>query len=129
MSTAEPAPGVPKPKSRWFYYSRGALLAFAALCAIVFWAGFFTPLSLGYHVKATYSQMPTDDHQLEKWLTVQQGVVSNTVTISREGHTVRVGFITEGSAFGRAPFPDLPKACQSLGYKGVVSEWADDRAK
>ncbi len=69
--------------------------------------------------------MPTDDHQLEEWLKVQKGVVSNTVRISREGRTVFVGFITEGSAFGRPPFPDVPKACESLGYKGVVSEWAD----
>ena len=87
-----------------------ALSAFAALCAIVFWAGFFAPLSLDYNVKATYSQMPTDDHQLEKWLKLQQGVVSNTVTISREGHTVRVGFITEGSAFGLRTIPRLAES-------------------
>jgi len=118
----------PKSKRRWFYYSLGTLLAFIALCAILFLvAGFLSPLSLGYNVKATFSEMPDDDHQLKEWLKVQPSVVSNTVTICREGHTVFVGFITEGSAFGRPPFPDLPKACESLGYKGVVSEWADYR--
>jgi hypothetical protein len=125
MSTAELPPGVPKPKSRWLYYSLGALLAFAALCAILFWAGFFLPLSVDYNVKATFSQMPTDDNQLEKWLKVQQGVVSNTVRISREGHTVRASFIMQGSASSPPSFPDLRKACESLGYHGVVSEWED----
>ncbi len=116
----------PKPKLRWFQFGLKTLLAVLAFCAILFLvAGFLAPVSLGYNVKATFSQMPNDDHQLEEWLKVQKGVVSNTVRISREGHTVFVGFITEGSAFGRPPFPDLPKACESVGYKGVVSEWAD----
>ncbi len=89
----------PKPKLRWFQFGLKTLLAVLAFCAILFLvAGFLAPVSLGYNVKATFSQMPNDDHQLEEWLKVQKGVVSNTVRISREGHTVFVGFITEGSA-------------------------------
>lgn len=79
----------------------------------------FMPFS--YCVEASFQQLPPDDHDLERWLTVQPGVMVDTVIVRRldkPATTLEVGFMQSRSLAGEPPLPDLGMKCRELGYKG-----------
>ncbi len=115
----------PKPKRRWLSYVLLTLVA-VTVCAVLVHSVRLITVSWFYGVKATYSQVPVDDRQLEEWLKVQEGVVPHTVHVSREGNSLRVVFIQVRNGYGKPAIPDLPKACGSLGYEGLQGKWTDD---
>jgi len=71
--------------------------------------------------------MPRDDKALEKWIKAQPGVVANTVKIVRRSNEIHAWMFVVRNLAGDSPFPDLPKACDQLGY-APHSEWTDDPA-
>jgi len=114
-------------RRRWFHFRLRTLLITLFCLVILFYAVSLIPASRLYCVKAEYSRLPGNDCQLEEWLKVQQGVVPHTVRVSRKGTSVQAVFIMVRNVRGRPSFPDLPKACDSLGYTGLLSAWTDDR--
>jgi hypothetical protein len=99
----------------------GKALLVAVACLAIF---AFMPQPLFYHLKAEYSQMPADDHQLEAWLKLQPGV-ERIWLIRREGHAIRVWFAIAQNLYGRPVTPDLSGACDSFGYV-PHQEWRND---
>jgi len=122
-----------QPKPRRFQFTLRTLLIVVTLlviaCSGVTYIGQLMPIGRVYSLKAQYSQMPADDSRFEVWLKAQEGIVSHTVHVSRDGNAVNLVFMMVHNGLGKPPFPDLSTACDSLGYKQPVLRWQDNPRK
>jgi hypothetical protein len=121
-----------KPKRPWLQLVKGEatattvrrrwlLLVAAALLAVP------VPVNREYHVFAVYQSVPTDPVPLEKWLMAQNGIFPGTVSVHILKVDVHAEFVMWRSLGGWPFFPNLAKACQSLGFTpGPETVWRSE---
>lgn len=84
--------------------------------------------SIGYGVRAQFTELPNDDSSLEAWLREQPGVVRVYVNRDADVNAIRVYWIMSRDLTGSPPAPDLRAKFTQFGYKGITSydgNWVD----
>ncbi len=82
--------------------------------------------SIGYGVRAQFTELPDDDSSLEAWLREQPGVVR--VYVNRDPNAIRIYWIMSQDLTGRPSAPDVRATFEQFGYKGITSyngNWVD----
>jgi len=93
-----------------------ALSVLIALACVAYLASGMLKPSVGHAVCAEFASMPEDDSELEKWLQAQPGVAKHTVCVTRDGQTLEVFYIFNGTRWQAQP--NLQEQCGALGYRG-----------
>jgi hypothetical protein len=110
-------------KSRWPV----AILVFFASLAAIGWCLFLqVKVSVGYAVRAEFTQLPADDKALESWLAAQPGVVK--VTTNRDPGAIRVYWVMVQDVWKNPPVPDLRQVFEEFGYRELTDydpHWTD----
>jgi hypothetical protein len=61
---------------------------------------------------------PAVDQHLASWLSLQPGVVADSIRVFRKDQELHVVFLFDRSFSGRPRVPDIAAKCKSLGYAG-----------
>ena len=75
--------------------------------------------SVGFEVRAEFTELPTDDTALLRWLQTQPGVIERLAFVNREKSSIRVNWTMSRNLLGEPPIPDLHQQFERLGYKGL----------
>lgn len=123
-----------EPKRRWLQLLKGEAtattvrrrwLVLVALAAVLL--GVPVPVGREYHVFAEYQSVPMDPVPLERWLMARPGVLPGTVSVHILKGDVHAEFVMWRSLGGWPFFPNLAKACQSLGFTpGPETVWRSE---
>jgi hypothetical protein len=89
----------------------GAVLAFGRIAARR-----IVP-SIGYEIRAEFTELPVNDEAFRQWVEDQPGVYQ--AYVNREPNAIRVVYGMSRDLTGDPPLPDFKKNFDRFGYRGL----------